>query len=76
MVPSPSICCSLLNETDFLVTELTFDKVIGKGSFGKVRGGEWREQEVAIKEATVTSPEVRADFLSEAQLMLYVDDLN
>jgi len=46
--------------------------VIGAGSFGKVRAGEWREQDVAIKEATVTSPEARADFLSEAQLMLYV----
>jgi len=54
-----------------MCTDIIFDKVIGKGAFGKVRGGEWRDQEVAIKEAAVTSPEVRADFLSEAQLMLY-----
>jgi len=48
-------------------SSLVFKREIGSGSFGKVFIGEWQRTVVAIKVATMASPE---EFTQEAQLSM------
>lgn len=52
---------------------LVFKREIGSGSFGKVFIGEWQRTVVAIKVATLASPD---EFTQEAQLSMCVTDIN
>ena len=68
---------SAADKTDLLLsftldyTELTFDKVLGKGGFGVVHLGVYRHNDVAIKQLHVTNPSQAAleEFQSEMAIM-------
>lgn len=66
-----AISGKLSSRLDF--DELVFKQTIGEGSFGTVARGTWRNIDVAIKTLKETmvelSPEARADFLREVDLL-------
>ena len=58
------------NQWEIPHEELVMEKKIGKGSFGVVYKGKWRNSHVAIKMCQSMSPEDLENFLREAEIMV------
>jgi len=62
---------SKLKVTAILYSDLSFDKIAGKGSFGVVFKGNWKGQQVALKKVNTdhVSPTNIEDFQKESDIM-------
>jgi serine/threonine protein kinase len=64
---------SAMNRSQITFSELTLEKDLGEGSYGKVCLGKWNETPVALK--FCKSKGKTEDFMREMKLMMYVTDI-